>query len=206
MNFVPPYRRHSIENIYSDQNDCVIILFCLTNRVDDVRPARMLTKGASDDAKQKVSQALKAIQNRKDLIQPEVERTTLEHGELLSKVQNSQQRAKDAKAQIQQIQKLVSKLNNYKRKLGEAQEKLEIDDEEEKKRLVDGLKQRVLVSIKAMSAHSESYKQMMEATVKTSGAKLNKEVTTVQERISRYVRLKVHLWVTKITTQSCLMH
>jgi len=154
-------------------------------RVDNVPPARMLTKGASDDAKQKVSQALKAIQNRKDIIKPEIERTTREHEELLSQVQDSQQRAKDAKAQIQQIQRLVSKLNNYKRKLEEARAKLETDDEEEKKRLIGGLKQRVLVSLKAMSAHSVSYKQMMEATVKTSGAKLNKEVTTVQERISR---------------------
>lgn len=162
-------------------------LFPQNNRVDYVRPANMLTRGASDDAKEKVIRAVQEIQDRKNKIQPEVDRTTREYEELLVEVQNSQQRAKDTKAQIQNIQKINAKLENYKRKLREAQEKLETDNEEEKKQLIDTLKQRVLVSLKAMSAHSESYKQMMEATVKTSGAKLNKEVTTVQERLSRLV-------------------
>jgi hypothetical protein len=153
-------------------------------RVDYVKPAFMLTRGASDDAKEKVIRAVQEIQDRKNKIQPEVDRSTREHEELLVEVQNSQQRAKDAKSQIQNIQKLNAKLENSKRKLREAQAKLETDNEEEKKQLIDTLKQRVLVSLKAMSAHSESYKQMMEATVKTSGAKLNKEVTTVQERLS----------------------
>jgi predicted nuclease with TOPRIM domain len=149
----------------------------------------MLTRGASDDAKQRVTRAVQEIQNRKNEIQPEVEQTTREHEQILGAVQNSQQRTKEVKLQIQTIRRSMSKLENCKRKLGDAQEKLETDNEEEKKQFVDKLKQRVHVSLKAMSAHSESYKQMMDATVKTSGAKLNMEVTTVQERITRYVAM-----------------
>lgn len=155
--------------------------------MDDIRPAKMLTRGASDDAKEKVNRALQEIQDGKDKIQPEYDQASRESEELLREVQNSQQRAKETKAKIQTIQRTMAKLENYKRKLREAQEKLETDNEDAKKQLVDELKQRVLVSLKAMGVHSESYKQMMDATVKASGAKLNKEVTTVQERITRYV-------------------
>ena len=160
--------------------------------MDDIRPGRMLTRGASDDAKQKVTQALQEIQDRKNEIQPEVERTRREQEETLIEVQNSQKRTKDAKAQILMIQKSMNKLENIKRKLKDAEAKLDTDDEEEKKQKVDKLKQRVLVSLKAMNAHSESYNQMMEATVKASGAKLNKEITKVRDRITRYVLFQLH--------------
>ena len=155
--------------------------------MDDIKPARMLTRGASEDAKEKVARVLQEIQDRKNEIMPEVERTKRKEEELLIETQNSQQRAKDSREQIRMFQKSMTKLDNIKRKLKDAEAKLETDDEEEKQKQVDKLKQRVLVSLKAMSAHSESYKQMMDATVKASGAKLNKEIMVVQERVSRYV-------------------
>ena len=162
--------------------------------MDDIRPPRLLSRGASDDAKQKVTRNLKEAQDRVNDMQPEFEQTKLEHDQLLAEVQDLQHQTKDTKAKIQTVQKLSKKLENCKRKQKEAQEKLETDDEEEKKQLVEKLKQRVVVSLKAMSAHSESYKLMMEATVKTSGAKLNKEVTTVHERVSRYVPASQYLY------------
>ena len=154
--------------------------------MDDINPAGILTRGVSDDAKQKVTEKLQEIQDRKNQIQPECDRITREHEELLQQVQNSQQNSKDAKQQIQAHQKIKSKLENYKRKLREAQKRLETDNEEEKRKILLEVKQRVVASLKAMGEHSNSYKKMMEATVKASGAKLNKEVTTVEERISRY--------------------
>lgn len=168
---------------------CYILayLFSQYHSVDDIKPPKILTRGASDDAKQKVTRALQEIQDRKNEIQPELERITREYQELQVEVQNSQKLVTETKGTIQSMKKTMNKLENSKRKLRELNERLETDNEEEKKQLVDRLKQRVLVSLKAMGAHSESYTQMMEATVKASGAKLNKEVTTVQERISRYV-------------------
>ena len=151
--------------------------------MDDIKPARFLSRGASDDAKQKVARTLKELEDSKNAIQPELEKTAREQQELLGEVQNSQQRAKSAKAQIQMIQRSVAKLENTKRKLKDAEDKLESDNAEAKIELVERLKQRVLVSLKAMDAHSEGYRKVMDATVKASGAKLNKELTTVQERM-----------------------
>jgi len=160
-------------------------------RVDDIKPARFLSRGASDDAKQKVARTLKELEDSKNAIQPELEKTAREQQELLGEVQNSQQRAKSAKAQIQMIQRSVAKLENTKRKLKDAEDKLESDNAEAKIELVERLKQRVLVSLKAMDAHSEGYRKVMDATVKASGAKLNKELTTVQERMCQEKVLEV---------------
>ena len=101
--------------------------------------------------------------------------------------QNSQQRVKDTKADCHRIQQVHRKLKNFQRKLSETEEKLDTDDDEQKKELVGDLKKRAIVSLKAMNAHSESYNKVMEATVKASGARLNKELAVVEERTSRYV-------------------
>ena len=147
----------------------------------------MLTRGVSDDAKQKVAEKLQEIQERKNQIQPEYDRIDHENEELLVQVQSAQEKLKDMKQKIQAHQKLEKKLENYKRKLRDAEKQLEGDNEDEKKSLTNKLKAQILGELKAMGAHSQSYKKMMEATVNASGAKLNKEVATVEERTTRYV-------------------
>ncbi len=153
--------------------------------MDDIKPAGILTRGVSDDAKQKVAEKLQEIQERKNEIQPEYERITRENEELLIQVQNAQHILKDMRQKIQIHQKSEKKLQNYKRKLSEAERLLEQDNEDEKAELTNNLKAAVLAQIKAIGAHSQSYRKMMEATVKASGAKLNKEVTTAEERTTR---------------------
>jgi len=153
-------------------------------RVDDIKPSRILSRGASDDAKQKVIQQLQEIESRKTEIQPKIDETAREENELLVQVQNAQQRCKDAKKKIQMIRKSIQKLENTKRKLRQAEEKLKTDDEEEKKQLVEKLKQCLAYSLKAMNAHSECNKKMVELTVKASGVKVDKEFAVVQARVS----------------------
>lgn len=153
--------------------------------MDDIKPAGILTRGVSDDAKQKVAEKLQEIQGRKNEIQPEYDQIVRENEELLIQVQNAQHILKDMKQKIQIHQKMEKKVENYKRKLREAEQLLEQDNEDEKTELTNKLKAAVLAQIKALGAHSLSYKKMMEATVKASGAKLNKEVTTAEERTTR---------------------
>lgn len=154
-------------------------------RVDDIKPASILTRGVSDDAKQKVAEKLREIQERKNQIQPEYDQIARENEELLGQVQNAQENLKDMKQKIQTHQKTEKKLENYKRKLSDAEKQLEGDNEDEKKNLTNKLKAQILGELKAMGAHSLSYKKMMEATVNASGAKLTKEVATVEERTTR---------------------
>jgi chromosome segregation ATPase len=157
-------------------------------RVDDIRPAKMLTKGGNNDvAKQELTQKMQELEDRKNQITPDIQRVDREQQELLMESQNSQQRVKDTKAEIHSVQKVHNKLKNTQRKLSETEEKLGTDDEEQKKELIGDLKKRAIVSLKAMNAHSESYNKVMEATVKASGARLNKELAVVEERTSRYV-------------------
>jgi len=153
-------------------------------RVDDIKPAKMLTRGASDDAKQKMTEALEEIQDRENEIQPKINETTHEQEDLLKQVQNAQQLSKEKKAMMVMIRKTMQKLDNSKRKLREAEEKLEADDEDEKKKLVETVKQRLVLSLKAMKIYSESNKQMVELTVKASGVKVDKEFAMVQARVS----------------------
>ncbi|VEU43232.1 unnamed protein product [Pseudo-nitzschia multistriata] len=153
-------------------------------RVDDVRVARFLSRGASDDAKQRVTQKLREVKDRENEIQPKIEQCAREQEDLLLQVQQAQQRSKEIKAKIQTIKKLVQKLQNSKRKLREAEERLETDDEEEKRNLVRKLKQRLEASLKAMNAYSESNKKMVELTVEVAGFKVDKEFALVRARLS----------------------
>ena len=157
-------------------------------RVDDIRPSKILTKGGNNDvAKQELTQKMQELEDRKNKITPDIQRVDREQQELLIESQNSQQRVKDTKADCHRIQQVHRKLKNFQRKLSETEEKLDTDDDEQKKELVGDLKKRAIVSLKAMNAHSESYNKVMEATVKASGARLNKELAVVEERTSRYV-------------------
>ncbi len=147
----------------------------------------MLSRGASDDAKRKVIQSLQAIEDRKNKIEPEYERVKSEYNELLSQGQNTQAMVLEAKQSMRALRRLHEKLENAKRKLRIAQKELEDDDEEKKKECKDDLKKCVSLMLNAMGAHSESYKRMMEAKVKSSGALINKEIATGQEITCRYV-------------------
>lgn len=152
-------------------------------RVDDIRPARMLTKGGNtDDAKKRLTQTMQDIKLERNQIEQDIQRVQSEHDELLSESQNSQTRTKDIKAKMHNVRKAKNKLLNIQRKLRETEEKLETSDDEEKKRMISELKNRANSSFKAMNVHSESYNKMMEATVKASGARLNKELAIVVER------------------------
>ena len=146
----------------------------------------MLTKGGNtDDAKKRLTQTMQDIKLERNQIEQDIQRVQSEHDELLSESQNSQTRTKDIKAKMHNVRKAKNKLLNIQRKLRETEEKLETSDDEEKKRMISELKNRANSSFKAMNVHSESYNKMMEATVKASGARLNKELAIVVERTTR---------------------
>mmetsp|Transcript_2900 Transcript_2900/g.5510 ORF Transcript_2900/g.5510 Transcript_2900/m.5510 type:complete len:1133 (+) Transcript_2900:146-3544(+) len=154
-------------------------------RVDDIKPARMLTRGASEEMKQRVEQELAEATSRRDKIRPSLERAEQELEEIRSMSQEAQHRVKSARENRNNAQKMLTKLQAANRKLGEIQAEIDKDEEGEKAEKVGKLNQRIKLSLKALQAHSQSYQKMLAATVKASGARLNREAAAFEESTSR---------------------
>eukprot|EP00531_Pseudo-nitzschia_arenysensis_P017234 CAMPEP_0116132262 /NCGR_PEP_ID=MMETSP0329-20121206/9453_1 /TAXON_ID=697910 /ORGANISM="Pseudo-nitzschia arenysensis, Strain B593" /LENGTH=1129 /DNA_ID=CAMNT_0003626763 /DNA_START=129 /DNA_END=3518 /DNA_ORIENTATION=+ len=150
-------------------------------RVDDIKPAKMLSRGASDDAKQRVIQKLEEKQKQKNELQPKFEQLESECNELERERDHAQSIYINGRHEIQELQKSQARLKNAKGKLKAAKKQLENNDDEKKKSIKDDLKKCVRILLTSMTAHSASHKLMMEAKVKSSGAQINKEIATGQE-------------------------
>ena len=155
-------------------------------KIDDVRPARWLAPGVSEEVKQKVSDDLQTWKEKEQEFLPAVQ-------ELEAKVAEAQQEAQDAttrlamaKENVTNVNKLHSKIKNAQRKLKESEDALSTDDEEEKQKCISVLKNRVAHSITALEAHAECHKQMMQATYKSAGVRINKDGADAKERHARY--------------------
>lgn len=151
-------------------------------RVDDIKEAQWLTRGSSDDAKRSVERDLEEKEKEREEILPSIEQANQELEEIRTSSQQAQHRLKEAQSHRNAAQKMITKLKTSQRKLESIEEELSKDDEEEKQSKVDELNQRIHHSLKALQAHSECYKQMLEATISTSGARLRVEAATVEER------------------------
>ncbi|KAG7374323.1 chromosome segretation protein [Nitzschia inconspicua] len=151
-------------------------------RVDEIRAAQWLTRGSSEEAKLSVERDLKEKRRQIEEIVPRLERTKGELEQVRLTSQEAQARLKDAHAFRVDAQKIINKLNASQRKLEAMEEELAKDDAEEKRTKVDQLNQRIHHSLKALKAHSDSYKLMLKATIETSGARLQVEAATIEER------------------------
>jgi chromosome segregation ATPase len=154
-------------------------------RVDEVRPAKWLAPGVSDEEKGKVEQELNELDQRKEKAQTAVQDANNKVAEIQQQAQSIMTKLKTAKANVGDLQKLINKLRNAEHKLKEAEKEVATDDEDEKKQKIGQLNKRIRHSLLALDAQAESYKKMMIATVKISGARLNREVVVVEERKAR---------------------
>lgn len=155
-------------------------------RVDDIRPARLLTKGGNtDNLKKQLTEKMDEEKRKMDEEKRKKDQITSEHDEILRESQNSQKQVKDLKAEITDVKKMKGRLQNIERKLQESEEKLKADDDKEKEKFIGKLKMRAIGSLTAMHMYSESYNKMMESTMKASGARLDKELAVTDERVTR---------------------
>jgi predicted HicB family RNase H-like nuclease len=151
-------------------------------RVDEVRPAKWLAPGVSDEAKQHVQQELEQFDKQLTDLQPAVESGKTTMIEYQAQAQQAMQRLKNANENMKNLRRMMEKLKNAEIKLQECQEACEVDDEEEKKQKIGMLNKRITHSLLALEAQAESYKQMMIATIQSSGARLNRENVVAEER------------------------
>jgi structural maintenance of chromosomes protein 5 len=151
-------------------------------RVDDIRAASWLTRGASEEGKRSVEREWEEKKTDLEEHLPLIEKAQQEYEDMRAKSQQAQSRVKDFQADRTNVQKLINKLQSAQRKLKELEEELAKDDDEEKKNKINELSQRIHHSLKAIKAHSDCYKQMLESTVNASGVRLTVESATVKER------------------------
>jgi len=155
-------------------------------RIDDVRPSKWLTLGVSDDAKERVQSDLREVETKLAAFGPAREETEKEVGKLEDKAQRANARVKKAKDDITNLRRYTNKLEGAKRKLQDLQKALEVDDDDEKQQKVANIKNRIRHSLSALEAQAQSYKKMMETTVRSSGMRLNREILRVEEERLRH--------------------
>ena len=152
-----------------------------STRVDDIRPAKFLAPGVSDDAKERVQQEFDVIDKRRKDILPEVEACKKKLADIQRQAQETREKMKNAKEQVKELERQRLRLSNAESKLEAAEAELAVDDLEEKNQRVASLNKRIHHSMLALEAHGESYKKMMNATIQHTGARLNKEIAAVEE-------------------------
>ena len=109
--------------------------------MDDIRPARLLTKGGNtDNLKKQLTEKMDEEKRKMDEEKRKKDQITSEHDEILRESQNSQKQVKDLKAEITDVKKMKGRLQNIERKLQESEEKLKADDDKEKEKFIGKLK------------------------------------------------------------------
>ncbi len=159
-------------------------------RIDNIRPAKWLAPGVSEEAKQKVQAELDEVILRRDAAKPALQRAEQELLELQEQVQAAREKEKKSKDNLSDLQRMENKKRSHEAKLREAEKELEVNDDDEKEKIVSQINKRVHHLLQALEAHSESYKKMMKATVKYTGARLKKEAAKADEQRLGYVSKK----------------
>jgi chromosome segregation ATPase len=150
-------------------------------RVDDVRPARWLAPGVSDDAKARVQSELQELDRQVEEFGPARNEAEKQLSEFQDKAQRAKARVKKSQEDIANLKRMINKLEGAKRKWKESQDALGRDDDEEKQQKIANIKNRIRASLSALEAQAQNYKKMMETTVRCSGMRLNREILKAEE-------------------------
>ena len=156
-------------------------------RIDTIRPAKWLAPGVSDEAKAKVQAELDEVLARRSSVQPALQQAEQELVDLQNQMQTAREKEKQAKENLNDLQKMQNKMQSHESKLRDAERELDVNDDDEKEKLVAQIQKRVHHSLHALEVHSECYKKMMKATVKYTGTRLLKEAAKAEEQRLGYV-------------------
>lgn len=151
-------------------------------RVDDIKPAKFLASGVSDEAKDQAQADFDSIKQKRGEIQPRIVSAKTTVHEIQQEAQQTREKMKAARENIKKLERQRMKLTNAERKLKEAEADLSVDDQQEKDKKIQSLNSRIHHSMQALEAHGNAYKKMMEATILHSGSRLNKEAAAVEAR------------------------
>lgn len=150
-------------------------------RIDTIRPAKWLAPGVSDEAKERVQAELDEVLGRRARAQPALQQAEQDLVELQNQMQVAKEKEIQARNNLNDLQKMENKMQSHATKLRDAERELDVNDDDEKEKLVGQIQKRVHHSLQALELHSECYKKMMKATVKYTGTRLMKEAAKAEE-------------------------
>jgi chromosome segregation ATPase len=148
-----------------------------------------LAPGVSDQEKERLQAELAEITRRYDESKPAVAEARQKLAETEGLAQEAREKLKLARENLSNLGKLQGRKDTTEAKLREAEKELGVDGDAKKKGHIDQLEKRIHASLQALEAHSESYKKMMKATIKSTGIRLNMEAAKAVEIRLRYVHL-----------------
>lgn len=149
-------------------------------RIDTIKPAKWLAPGVSADDKKRVSEELKNKEEKLNAARPALEQAEKAAAEANARAQDAKAKMAKAKETVEAARRMQNKIRTGEAKLQGAEKELEVDDNEEKAKQVSELLKRVHHSLMALEAQSSSYDNIMKATVKSSGARLNVEAAKMK--------------------------
>jgi chromosome segregation ATPase len=180
-----PYALYASERDSSKRHTAVVSKYGDRNismAMDDIRQAKWLAPGASDEQKQRVTTEFEELKQQLQEAGPAVKEAHRKMAELQHDAQTTSERIKEAKTKEDSLVKFRNKLANAQRKLKDSEEAMDVDDEEEKNTKITSLKKRVAHSITALEAHAEVHQRMMQTTYKCAGIRINKDKVAAEER------------------------
>jgi structural maintenance of chromosomes protein 5 len=156
-------------------------------RVDDIKSAKMLSRGAGDDKKKMIQEKIDQEKAEEQKIDEALRDMEEEASDLTARSQETQARVKNIQADITTVKKAQKKVEIEKRKLADMERELNRDDEVAKNDIKKELNQRVLSALKAVKAQSDSQKKILSTHMRATGARLNKEAASADASSARYV-------------------
>mmetsp|Transcript_41702 Transcript_41702/g.120457 ORF Transcript_41702/g.120457 Transcript_41702/m.120457 type:complete len:1122 (+) Transcript_41702:155-3520(+) len=153
-----------------------------STRIDSVRPAKWLAPGVSEEEKERVKKEYDEISARREEALPAMESAKQAAVAAEQQVKDAMNKMKKAKENFMIIKRMEGKKETQEAKLRDAERQLEESDDVEKNRLTTEINNRVDTSIQALQKHAKSYQEMMKATVKYTGLRLNIESAKVGEQ------------------------
>ena len=151
-------------------------------RMDEIPPARTLTRGVSETEKENVMRQLERAEfELKDLI-PKVEEADARYKEAMNEAQHQNLILKDAQKAKNELSNLNRRVENARNKLRNAEEEASRDNDKERSKLMSTLQTYVDNYISALESASKSWDKFVENNCLLAGIKMTEDGLVAKAR------------------------
>jgi DNA-binding PadR family transcriptional regulator len=153
-----------------------------STRTDDINKAYFLGGGENPARKQKVERELTDAQQKIEDFKGRLRGMADEFENAVRLHNEAKARYEATKAKAEVIKKVVQKVDRLRSKVASMEEQANTDNSTEKRKLLKQVMNRMKSAITAIEAHSAGHSQFMEATITTSGIRINDSLIQTEYR------------------------
>lgn len=151
-------------------------------RQDDINPPRFLAEGANQTNKKKAEDDLAELHRRMQDFRQRFEEAKSQLQKLEVELQKFNSEVTSAKKRLDSLSKFFAKFEHAKAKLRDAEDALNADDTDEKRKLTQALSSRMKNIITSIEAHCAQQENYMAATTTMTAIEAERSVVSVLER------------------------